>query len=471
MNRAPRLTKSLLFWRSLRAIARQSFRMLLVGFALVLATAGCGNRESPVRVVLITLDTLRFDYLDSGPSGQPAMPRTSEHAERGVRFQRFYSSSSVTQPVHASLLTGLYPWEHGVTRNGVVLSERIPNIVETFKARGFETAAVVASFPLASRFGFARGFDRFVEDFDLDFVEGLRTWEGRWRVPSSGFHTAGNSISERALDALDAAKGKKQFFWFHFFDPHSPYGSTDGGTWNRQFIFKATFDAGPPGAAPVQVFLEQAKRLYARDVAYLDAALARVLDRLAADADRMETHVFVVSDHGESFGEGGSIGHGYRLSEEQLRVPAFLLSPRVASRVEHELAGSIDVAPTLLALAGVPPEGNGMAGRDLSQPGAGNARAFAMRRTFETGTGRELRMDRRYHELKGLLFAEVDGEGQIHLGNGRGLANTSTPRTPATERAIVGRFREFEERLRAFDRPPSLDPEVRRGLEALGYVD
>jgi arylsulfatase A-like enzyme len=276
-----------------------------------------------VRIVLITLDTLRFDYFDAGPDGKPAMPLTLAHARRGLIFERFYTSSPVTQPSHATLFTGLQPWEHGITRNGLVLSDRFPSIVEIFREHGFETQAVIASFPLASRFGFARGFDKFYEDFGEMFMKGLDVWEGDWEIPGGEFFSMGDSITEQAMKALNQAKADRQFFWFHYFDPHSPYGSSQGQSINKFDIFKETFQHSPPGGPMVKKYVARAKRLYAKDVAYMDAALAHLLNRLETDSGRFETHIFVVSDHGESFGEGGSLAHGFRLSEEQIRVPAF----------------------------------------------------------------------------------------------------------------------------------------------------
>ena len=150
-------------------------RVQLVG--LWLALCACGSVASGcapdapqlVRVVLITLDTLRFDHWMPAEGGASLMPRTWNHAREGVRFTRFYVASSVTQPTHATIFTGLHPWEHGVTRNGLVLSQEVPSLVEVLRSHGFSTEAVVASFPLAARFGFARGFDRYHDDFKLEF--------------------------------------------------------------------------------------------------------------------------------------------------------------------------------------------------------------------------------------------------------------------------------------------------------------
>jgi arylsulfatase A-like enzyme len=444
-------------------------RAQLVGLWLALcacasAAAGCApDAPQSVRVVLITLDTLRFDHWMPTEGGASHMPRTWDHAREGVRFTRFYVASSVTQPTHATIFTGLHPWEHGITRNGMVLSPEAPSLVEVLRSHGFSTEAVVASFPLSARFGFARGFDRYHDDFELEYRVGSPLWEGEWEVPEGEFYSPGNQISDQALAALDRAQGDKQFFWFHYFDPHSPYGSTLGKRLTKTNILRRKRADGMQAALEL---LERARDLYAQDVAFLDAALDRLLTRLADDADRFETHVFVVADHGESFGEGGALGHGFRLSPEQIHVPAFVLSPDVSPGVRHEVASTIDVAPTLLSLAGV--ANDGLQGRDLTRPSPGATRAFAMRKTFRRERGKEFNLDGR-RTLGGLLFGEIDSEGRIHLGNGDGLeTNANDLDTPDAER-IVERFQSFEEKLDLHPPVEPLDPEVQRGLDALGY--
>jgi hypothetical protein len=107
----------------------------------------------------------------------------------------------------------------------------------------------------------------------------------------------------------------------------------------------------------------------------------------------------------------------------------------------------------------------------VTQPASGEAKAFAMRKTFEGGSGKERRLDGRVYRLEGLLFCEVDGEGKIHRGNGAGLEGEGDSGEEDSLRAIAERFRSFErEFARSAEKEP-LDPEVQRGLEALGYTE
>ena len=216
-------------------------RAALLALALVIGI-GCGRESQTVlRVVLISLDTLRLDAF-TGAEGVPsAMPRLRARAERGARLSRFYAATSITQPTHATMFTALHPWEHGVTSNGEILDAELVTVAEAMREAGFETGAVVAAFPLAARFGFAQGFDEYREVFTTSFL-GMRRWEGR-EVPDRAFFGVAESVTDHALELLDGARAAKQFFWFHYFDPHAPYGSSSGGTATRWDVFRR-IDAG-----------------------------------------------------------------------------------------------------------------------------------------------------------------------------------------------------------------------------------
>ncbi|MCH7869825.1 MAG: sulfatase-like hydrolase/transferase, partial [Myxococcales bacterium] len=444
--------------------------LLLTGCSAALICAcGTSSREGDarVRVVLITLDTLRFDRFEAIHGKTSAMPLTRSHAERGLVFRHFYTVSPVTQPAHVTFLTGLPPWEHGITRNGSVFSDRFPSIVETFKQNGFETRAIVASFPLARRFGFARGFDEFNDDFSHNLSENKLLWESHWKIQAGEFFALGNSITDRALAALQRATEPKQFFWFHYFDPHAPYGISSGAGAMRKKDIMAGI---PTGAAAVKQLLTEAAALYDKDVRYLDLALDRLLRKLAEDEATYETHIVVVADHGESLGDGNSIGHGARLNEAELRVPAFVISPKVAAGVRNNVTSAIDIAPTLLSLAGLKMTGPGLPGRDLTAPPTNDSRAFAIRRTFREFGKSELRLDGEHYSLDEILFCEIDSTGRIRRGNRDELIESEENLTTNEHDRIMDSFRTFHEAYERMNEATAIDAEARRGLEALCYI-
>ncbi len=202
-------------------------RNLVLPLLASIAVLGCPiDQKNPKsqRIVLITLDTLRYDAAFT-EQAETTMPNLRSWAKSATVFERFYSASASTQPSHASILTGLHPWEHGVTTNGTNLSTDFPTVPEKLQAAGFSTTAIVASFPLAARFGFNRGFDHFDDSFNEGIVRGewLRAApDFSESNPPPPFYSLSESIEHRALESLHAPAKDRQFFWFHFLTPTAP---------------------------------------------------------------------------------------------------------------------------------------------------------------------------------------------------------------------------------------------------------
>lgn len=437
---------------------------LALSFLLLPVLAACGG-DPPARVVLITLDTLRYDGLVPEEGETSPMPATFARSEKGLVFEKFYASTSVTQPSHASKLTALHPWEHGVVSNGQILEERWDTVPEILSAEGFATEAVVASFPVAGRFGFAQGFDRYDDVFVQDVNEEERRWEGH-EVPGGGFYSLGGHVTDRAIERIDAATAERQFFWFHYFDPHDPYGdASETANLYPTRAFKMLEEG-----KDVTALLERFRTFYDRDLGAMDRDLDRLLARLEADTDEMPTHVVLVSDHGESFGEEGAIAHGMRVTDEQIRVPLVILSPRVEPARRTDVAGSVDVALTLLSLAGVePPAGeHWRRARDLTASAGGRGEAVGMRRTFWNESMTELRADGTRHPLDENRFYAVDREGNLVRGSSEEFLDP--PEDERLAERIRGLFAGFERAIEAGTARAAGDPATRDALRALGYV-
>ena len=436
---------------------------------LALATAGigavsCRPSPGPVRLVLVTLDTLRYDSFAGGPRGPSLMPLTRARAARGRTFERAFAATSCTQPSHASMFTGLQPWEHGVTRNGLTLAQTHRTVASALSGAGFETFAVVASVPVSGRFGFAQGFQRFAEPFDRGF--GTSAWEGT-PVPGGRFYALAETVTDEALRQLDRAQGRRQFLWVHYFDPHSPYG--DAGSAGGALTPAEVLRRMGGGAAARAGLVDEVRELYGRDVRALDRSLDRLLDRLEKDGGRFDTHVVVTADHGESLGEEQVIGHGNHLGVEQIHVPLFVLSKRYPSGVDGRITGSVDLAATLLSLAGVAERLGG--GRDLAAPPSGSHATVGMRRTFDRPL-EALRADGSTERFEGHLFYAVGDDGRVRVGNGEAIAGAAGEApAPAEARALTALFRRFEGRLAGRTAAAPVDPETERALRALGYVD
>jgi arylsulfatase A-like enzyme len=382
------------------------------------------------------------------------MPLTAAFAERGAVFESSYAATNVTQPTHATLFTGKHPWQHGVTRNGQILLEEHRTVAEELREAGFATGAVVASFPLAGRFGFAQGFSEYLEPFEFELGDGVEKWVD---IPIDGsrFYSLADRITEAALDLIGRTTSPRQFFWFHYFDPHDPYGDTTEEPLPMAELVRSLAGSDTDRAQQFR----RAKALYEDDVASLDAALGRLFERLEADESRFDTHIVFTSDHGESFGEGGGIGHGHQLTPAELRVPLFIVSPDVEPGSRSDQAGSIDVMATLLALAGL--DARSAQGRDLTASrSAGTSPVVGMRRSFPN------RRNRFYAVVDGVIWSgnakRVRDEGSREAGEAGAGADAPQNLAPL--------FRRFQRLIENAASVEAIDEESRRALEALGYA-
>lgn len=297
-------------------------------------------RSPEQNVLLITVDTLRADALGSY-GGRAATPNLDRLAEGGVRFTFAHAHAVVTLPSHSSILTGRYPFEHGVRDNaGYRLDEKAETLAEVARGHGLSTGAFVGAFPLDRQFGLAQGFDVY------------RDVGGRM-VAQGDFAFTERRAEEVVSDArawIDTQRGK-WFAWVHVFDPHAAYAPPPP--------FDAQYQADP----------------YAGEVAYVDHALGALLD--AAGRSSRPTLVLVTADHGEGLGEHGEATHGTFAYESTLRVPLILaqIGPGAANkpgRIVDVPVRHIDIVPTVvdaLALrgpAGLP--GRTLLAADDSEP-------------------------------------------------------------------------------------------------------
>ena len=279
--------------------------------------------EKKPNILLITLDTVRADYLSCNGSKKVRTPHLDRLARGGVNFTRARTSVPLTLPAHASIMTGNYPPVHGVRDNGTY---RLPGeqltLAEILDGQGYETAAFVGAFVLDRHFGLAQGFD--VYD------------EGNWG------NIAGleNLAAERSADAVHDAfsswlkgrtGGRPFFAWVHLYDPHAPYTPPEP--------FRKIY-AGDP---------------YAGEVAYTDAVVGKIIEDLETQKLLGSTLVAVVGDHGEGLGEHGERTHSLLIYNSTIHVPMLLYFPGLippGTTVEH-LTRTIDLAPTILDYLGV----------------------------------------------------------------------------------------------------------------------
>ena len=280
-----------------------------------------------LNLLLVTLDTTRADRLGCYGHAAAKTRHIDRLAAEGTRFETVIAPAPITLPSHSSIFTGLYPFEHGVRNNGnFYLAERFPTLATVLKARGYRTGAFVSSFILDRRYGLDRGFDVYDDHMEGEYAQVVALQAER-----RGDNTAlalGRFVDERAKEP------QAPFFaWLHLYDPHEPY--------RPPRPFRDMFAQDP----------------YDGEIAFADAILASVLDRLRAAGLLDRTLVVVTADHGESLGEHGETTHSMFVYEGAIRVPLVLWRPGLvpAGRVVGDPVRLVDVAPTVLELLGAPP--------------------------------------------------------------------------------------------------------------------
>lgn len=312
----------------------------------IIAVSTAGPRPN---ILLVTVDTLRVDYL--GCYGHPWIktPTVDALAGDGVVFDAAISQAPSTTPSHCSLMTSMYPFDHGA-ENGKPMKRGLITLADVLGAHGYETVAFTSATTTRSiNSGLQQGFDRYVdslvawsEAFGHDEFQHLILFylvgiAEHSRIP-------GEVVTNRALRWLEDRSGKPFFAWLHYFDPHLPYGSPPPF---RQ-MYKGKIADGRPMATQ--------RERYAEDITYVDFQLDRFIDALQQKNLYDNTLIIVASDHGEAFGERhGDVvetSHGRYLYDTTQHVPLVFKPPgarRLARRVA-ELIELTDVAPTVLNL-------------------------------------------------------------------------------------------------------------------------
>lgn len=435
---------------------------MLAALLAVLALS-CARRSDPPNVLLVTIDTLRADRCSSYGYPLPTTPRLDAAAARGIRFELAYAPMSLTGPSHSTMFTSQYPITHGVVRNGYRLGEEAIVLAEMLRARGYETAAVVSSFAVNSRFGLGQGFGVYHDRFDEVGTVDPRQWNGQWL--GKGFDRRANRTTDHAIRWLDrhGSSAKSFFLWVHYFDPHSPYDPPE--PFRSRFAPAGETSHGRPVGT------------YDGEVAFTDQELGRLLDHLDRSGLGEGTLLVVTSDHGEGLKQHGRMEHGYTVYEEEMRVPLVFRWPgRIpAGRTIPGPVELVDLLPTLLDLLGVHVEGALFEGVSIAEALRGGHPADPARKVFVHR--QPIRKGDRRVEQFGVrhgTYKYIEGEAEEE----RELYDLATD--PGEKQNLCGELRDKCDELRVALQvwkqsrgeaaEQEISPEDHESLKALGYV-
>jgi arylsulfatase A-like enzyme len=285
-------------------------------------------------ILLITVDTLRADHVSSYGYHLKTTPNIDRLASEGVRFDNTYAVVPLTGPSHFSMFTGRYPQEHGARINGVAVPENSKWLAlpQMFRRFGYNNAAFISAWPLTSRL---TGLNRWFDHYDEDLTRSYRVFT------SMRF---AEDVTPRAIQWLRQNPKKPFFLWVHYFDPHEPYHLRE------RFASPEKLSEPPAGIPQPGVEMRDRIQRYDSELGYMDHYVGKLLESVDELGLRDSTLVALTSDHGESLGEHGYVGHGRRLTENTMRVPLiFRYAAKIeAGQVIRENITLLDLTPTLL---------------------------------------------------------------------------------------------------------------------------
>lgn len=309
-------------------LARRASCLLLALAIASVSQAAEPGPSPPVQrkpdVIVYLIDTLRADHLGTYGYERDTSPALDRFAEEAVVFENAYAQSSWTKASVGALFTGLLPSRHGAVRRDQRLRDDATTLAEHLSAAGYRTVAFVSNPNVLPVFGFGQGFD---DVFDVDSV--------MLKGTADRVHAAIYEYLDARAPETDEDRAPL-FLYVHTRDPHAPYKPPKE--------FENRFPPALKGDP-----LRRVLSLYDGEIAFADAEIGRLFERLKRHDLYEDALIMVLSDHGEEFGDHGSSGHGHTLFEEQLRVPLIVRLPgrqRAGTRVKAPVR-VVDVLPTV----------------------------------------------------------------------------------------------------------------------------
>lgn len=432
-------------------LLRTSFLILLLAHcpATAVAASKTTTAQRP-NIVLITLDTTRADRMGFLGSKHRLTPNLDEFARRAAVFSNAYAQVPLTTPSHATILSGTFPQFHQVNYMGDPLPKSVPFLPDLLHARGYRTAAFVGALVLEPKklaMGFERGFDR----YDAGYHR-----RGRGEDRYQSMERRAEDVVGRALNWLNKHPTGPFFLWVHLYDPHDPYSPPEP--------FRSRYQADP----------------YDGEIAYTDAALAKLFSALRTRGLFDSALIAVMADHGEAFGEHGEKHHGIFLYDETIHVPLLIKPPHATDgTVVSAKVGLVDVAPTILEIAKLPvPQAmQGMSLMGMMKSGRtdeGDGSVARERSMYsESGYG-ELSFG--WSKLQAwrtskYLYIEAPERELYDLSTDPAAEHNLAATAKAVTETFVAKLKDFYGKTKGSAREsPQLDVDQSESLHALGYL-
>lgn len=431
---------------------------LLLLFTALFVSQGC-RKQHPEKVILISIDALRADFLGCYNPAMKTSPHIDRIAKDGILCMDVISQAPSTALSHKSILYSLYPSIHKTSMTGVP-KELTSSPLEILQSKGFKTAAFVGGGQLSRKLGFAKGFDTY--------------WEPGGDVERN---TKLLEMKPLAFNWLENNYSDKFFLFLHTYQVHCPYfppeeyrkkyASWYKGSLDPEYLCQKSYNEIGMTADDYRFVRD----LYAAEVNYVDDFIGELVSLLKRRNIYDQTILVILSDHGESLGERGFIGHNQFYST-QLRIPLILRVPGIsASRISSPLQ-SIDVIPTIFDALGLghpfPFQGKSIQPLLKDKDDSERYRISEKDMSYAVQKGKWKAIFYRKNNDVQLYDMERDPEEWMNVAEyNRNIIEDLSNAYGQMQKDAAEVSSKF---VRGNATKPELDPELREELKALGYV-
>ena len=348
--------------KNIIALSRLAFVVMII-----LSMTGCQNlvKDDRPNFLIIVTDDQRYDTMDYMPNTQQLI------FDQGVTFTNGFVTTPLCCPSRSSILTGMYAHNHGVRENEEKLKHT--TFMEIIHENGYYTGLV------GKYLNSWKGEPRPEYDYWVSYFKGETVYyrpdlnvNGTW-VRHGEDQYVTYLLGDYAVEFLDQASRQAKPFIL-LFTPNAPHHPTTPAVEDENLLtdlapyrspsFNETDISDKPEWVAVRPLFteEQIKEIdsYRRDqlltLISLDRIIARIIEHLGTTGEMDNTMIIFISDNGQFWGEHRFETSKNRYYEENVHVPFAVRYPPFVPTpyLESKLVANIDIAPTILDLAGIP---------------------------------------------------------------------------------------------------------------------
>lgn len=426
--------------------------------------------EKP-NIVLVTIDTLRADHLRCYGYPKNISPNIDQLANQGVLFFNTISQASITPVSHASILTGLYPYHHGLRYlhggNHFKLQDTVTTLAEMLQEEEYKTAAFISAFPLIStRYNLSQGFAYYDEDFSIDknttdcplcLLKGLfNTGKSQRRA---------DQTNSKVFQWLEKNYKERFFIWVHYFDPHDPI-----------LVPPQEFTQLFPRIEPQE---KNSIALYDMEIAYTDYQFGELWQKIQALGLDDNTLFILTSDHGQGLHDHSYWSHGEKLYQEQIHVPLIMRYAKLGQGKKiSALTRTVDIVPTVIEMVNIPLNKHPVDGTSLLPYILGDQSLPELIAYSETHYPKILDNDSPLFSVidqpwKFIYSSEKEDMSQLFNLNNDPMESSNVAQTHP---ALIQKFKNYLQKQNVFvqetliPKTGSIEADVLEKLKSLGYL-